>query len=53
MKWIKVEAATYYPVFRCSNCGASIIVADECFELPSYCKNCGQSIDWSDDNAVN
>lgn len=40
MKWIKVEGEAYYPAFRCSKCGAVIVVDDECFELPCYCKNC-------------
>lgn len=44
MKWVKVEAETYYPVFRCSNCGSAIIIEDECFELPSYCKNCESEV---------
>lgn len=40
MRWIKIEGESYYPAFRCSNCGAVIVVVDECFELPCYCKCC-------------
>ena len=39
MKWIKVEGTGYYDAFRCSNCNATVVVADEC-ELPCYCKQC-------------
>jgi predicted RNA-binding Zn-ribbon protein involved in translation (DUF1610 family) len=41
MKWIEQEVQTYYPVYKCSNCGAEIMVAEAC-ELPYYCKNCGE-----------
>lgn len=40
MQWIKVEDEAHYPAFRCSKCGAMIVVEDECLELPCYCKNC-------------
>ena len=43
MKWIKKNGEGYFPAFECSNCGAVIIVEDECLELPSYCKNCEES----------
>jgi predicted RNA-binding Zn-ribbon protein involved in translation (DUF1610 family) len=41
MKWIEQEVQTYYPVYKCSNCGDEIMVAEAC-ELPYYCKNCGE-----------
>jgi hypothetical protein len=40
MCWIKVDGEGYFPAFRCSCCNTTIVVEDECFELPSYCKFC-------------
>jgi Zn finger protein HypA/HybF involved in hydrogenase expression len=40
MVWEKIESESYYPAFRCSECGEAITVYDECFELPPYCPKC-------------
>lgn len=44
MKWIKRSGEGYFPAFECSKCGATIIIKDECFELPQHCENCGESV---------
>lgn len=41
MKWIQENVQTYYDVYKCSNCGAAIMVNESGF-LPCYCKNCEQ-----------
>jgi transcription initiation factor IIE alpha subunit len=40
MKWIEKNAESYYPIYKCSNCGTEIMVAEAC-DLPCYCKKCG------------
>ena len=45
MVWEKIEAESYYPAFRCSECGEAIVVYDECFELPPYCPKCKEKSD--------
>ena len=42
MEWVKEEG--YNCVYRCSNCGDSIVVGVE-EELPCYCKNCESEVD--------
>ena len=37
--WKKVEEETYFPVFKCRECGNIVIVEDECL-LPEECNNC-------------
>jgi hypothetical protein len=41
MKWIEKDIQACFPVYKCSNCGAEILVFDA-VELPCYCKNCGE-----------
>ena len=44
MKWLKVKGEAYYPAFKCSECGETIVVEDECL-LPCYCKNCESEVE--------
>ena len=39
MKWLKLAGEGYFDGYECSECGATIVVADDC-ELPCYCKVC-------------
>ena len=39
MRWIQEDVQTYFDVYKCSNCGAAIMV-NEGGMLPCYCKNC-------------
>lgn len=42
MRWLQEDVQTYYDVYKCSNCGAEIMLGDGQY-LPCYCKNCEES----------
>ena len=42
MKWLKVNDETYYDIYECSNCHATIMI-DEGGLVPCYCKSCEQN----------
>lgn len=42
MKWLKVNDETYYDIYECSNCHATIMI-DEGGLIPCYCKSCEQN----------
>lgn len=41
MNWIYQDVKSYFPVYKCSNCGCAIMIDDGGY-LPCYCKNCGE-----------
>jgi DNA-directed RNA polymerase subunit RPC12/RpoP len=41
MKWVQENVQTYFDVYKCSNCGAAIMV-NESGLLPYRCEKCEQ-----------
>jgi DNA-directed RNA polymerase subunit RPC12/RpoP len=41
MRWIQEDVQTYFDVYKCSNCGAAIMV-NESGLLPYRCEKCEQ-----------
>ncbi len=39
MKWIQQNEPTYYDIYKCSECGTTIMLGDGEY-LPCYCKFC-------------
>ena len=41
MKWVQLKENTYADVYKCSNCGQTVMVMDST-ELPIKCSSCGE-----------